>query len=447
MMIFRKSIPRRTFIRGLGATIALPFLDGMTPAFAGPLDTAAKPALRLGYVYVPNGIIRERWLPTKVGTDFEMTDCLQQWAPFRNQLTVLSGLDGGPQFVGGHPRGSGMYLTGVDPKKSLNDVLDGVSVDQAAARELGKQTQVDSLQLCIEDAAEIAGQALGGYNAAYTNTISWRTPTQPLAMEYRPRAVFERLFGDGDSMDPEARLARMRRDRSVLDFVSEETTRLLADLGASDQTKVNEFLDAVRDVESRIQRAEASPPSADLPQVERPIGVPSAYEDHARLMFDLLLLAYQGDMTRVSTFMLAREYSELVYTNLNHTEPHHPLTHHRGVEWRIQQAGEVNVYHCKLFAEFLAKMRATPDGDGSLLDHSILFYGAGMGDADIHNQWNLPVAMLGGGAGRLKRGGIHIQYPKGTPFANFHLSLLNLIGAPTEQFGNSTGPADLSAIV
>ena len=446
MMVFKKAIPRRAFLQGLGATIALPLLDGMVPAFAGPLDVTKTPVLRLGYIYVPNGIIRDVWLPTKVGADFEMTPVLKHWTPFRDQLVVLSGLDGGPQFVGGHPRGSGMYLTGVDPKKSLNDVHSGASVDQVAAREFGKQTRVESLELCIEDAAEIAGQAQGGYNAAYTNTISWRTPTQPLPMEHRPRAVFERLFGDGDNLDPAARLTRTKTDRSILDFVSEDTNRVLKELGASDRSKVSEFLDAVRNVESRIQKAEKNA-AAVPPGIERPMGIPPTFEEHVKSMFDLQLLAYQTDLTRVSTFMLGREYSEIVYRNLGHTSPHHPLTHHRGVDWKIQQSGEVNVYHAKLFRDFLAKMQATKDGDGSLLDHSILLYGAGMGDGDIHNQWNLPVAMLGGGAGRIKRGGIHLQYTKGTPFANFHVALLNLMGIPTEKHGNSTGAADLSAIV
>lgn len=445
MMIFKKALPRRTFLKGLGATVALPLLDSMTPAFAGALDTNGKPALRLGYVYVPNGIIRERWLPAKTGADFELTDVLKEAAAFRDQMVVLSGLDGGPQFVGGHPRGSGMYLTGVDPRKSLNELYDGISVDQVAAKAWAKDTQVDSLQLCIEDAAEIAGQAQGGYNAAYTNTISWRTATQPLAMEHRPRAIFERLFGDVDGNNPEARKARIARDRSVLDFVSSESSRMMADLGSSDRSKVGEFMESLRDVERRVQMAEKDSGAASTASVERPVGIPATYEEHVNLMYDLLLLAYKADITRVSSFMLAREYSELVYNMIGHTEPHHPLTHHRGVEWRIKQAGEVNVYHMKVFAQFLKKMRDTKEGDGNLLDHSILVYGAGMGDADIHNQWNLPVAMFGGGNGLIKKGGLHVQYAKGTPFANFHVALLNLMGVPTQSLGNSTGPADLSA--
>lgn len=441
MMIFKKAIPRRAFLRGVGATIALPLLDGMVPAFAGPLDqTAANPALRVGYIYCPNGIMRNVWLPATAGADFELTPVLKHWAPFRNQMLVLSGLDGGKEFVGGHVRGSSMWLTGAEPKKSLNDVHCGISVDQVLAKQFGKNTQLESLELCIEDAAEMAGQSAGGYSAAYTNTIAWRSPTTPLPMEHKPRAVFERLFGDGDSTDPAARMSRIRRQRSILDFVSMDVTRVLGELGKNDRSKLSEFLDAIRDVETRVQKAEEQS-SVKLPEMERPIGIPP-YEEHVKLMFDLLLLAYQTDMTRVATFMLAREYSELVYTNLGHTEPHHPLTHHRGIPQRIKQAGEVDVYHATLFTRFLERMRSTPDGDGSLLDHSMIVYGAGMGDGDIHNQWNMPIAVFGDGVGRLK-GGRHIRSPKGTPFSNFHVAMLDIAGIPTEKFGISTGKLDL----
>lgn len=444
MMIFNKAIPRRSFLRGMGATIALPLLDSMVPAFAATTDTAGKPALRVGYFYIPNGIMRDVWLPSQEGADFESTPVLQNWAPFRNQMVVLSGLDGGTEFVGGHVRGSSMWLTGSEPKKSLNDVYCGVSVDQVLAKEFGEETQLDSLQLCIEDAAEIAGQSQGGYNAAYTNTISWRSPTTPLPMEHKPRAVFERLFGDGESTDPAARLARIRKQRSILDFVQQDVSRVLTGLGPGDRSKLSEFLDAIRDVETRVQKAEAQS-STELPEMERPIGIPP-YEEHVKLMYDLLVLAFQTDMTRVSTFMLAREYSELVYTNLGITEPHHPLTHHRGIPERMAQARKIDIYHASLFTYFLEKMRSTPDGDGSLLDHSLMLYGAGMGDGDIHNQWNMPIALLGGGVGRIKKGGIHLKYPKGTRFSNFHVAMLNLVGIPTQKFGMNSGELDLSAV-
>ncbi|MCZ6490529.1 MAG: DUF1552 domain-containing protein, partial [Acidobacteria bacterium] len=311
---------------------------------------------------------------------------------------------------------------------------------QILAKQFGKHTQLESLELCIEDAAEMAGPSAGGYSAAYTNTIAWRSPTMPLPMEHNPRAVFERLFGDGDSTDPAERMSRIRRQRSILDFVSMDVTRVLGGLGNSDRAKLSEFLDSIRDVETRVQKAEKQS-SVKLPEMERPIGIPP-YEEHVKLLFDMQVLAFQTDMTRVSTFMLAREYSELVYTNLGHTEPHHPLTHHRGIPQRMQQAGEVNVYHAKLFTYFLERMRSTPDGDGSLLDHSLIVYGAGMGDGDIHNQWNMPIALFGNGAGRIK-GGRHIRSPKGTPFSNFHVAMLDTVGIPTEKFGISTGKLDL----
>jgi hypothetical protein len=444
MMIFNKAIPRRTFLRGLGATVALPLLDGMVPAFASALDVTAKPALRVAYVYLPNGIIRDVWLPQTEGANFEMTPCLKEFANVRDQLVVMSGLDGGPEFVGGHQRGSSMWLTGAEPKKSMNDVHCGVSVDQLLARSFEKETQIPSLELCIEDAAEIAGQSNAGYNAAYTNTIAWRTATQPLFMEHKPRAVFERLFGDGESTDPASRMARLRKSRSILDFVSDDASRVLTELGSTDRVKVSEFLDSVRDVEARIQRAELKA-SDPLPQMDRPIGIPP-YEDHVKLMFDLLLLAFQTDMTRVATFMLAREYSELVYTNLGITEPHHPLTHHRGIPERIESVRKIDAYHCKLFAYFLDKMKNTKDGNGTLLDHAMLVYGAGMGDGDIHNQWNMPIAVVGGAAGKFKKGGTHIKFAKGTPFSDFHVNTLNLAGIPAEKFGISDKALDLGAI-
>ena len=442
MMIFNKAIPRRTFLRGIGAAIALPWLDSMVPAFAAETGVATKSPLRLGYFYVPNGIIREDWLPATPGSQFEVTPVLKNFEPFRDQMIVLSGMDGGSQFVGGHVRGSSMWLTGAEPKQSMNDVRSGVSVDQVVAREFGKETQLESLELCIENAAELAGQSAGGYSAAYTNTISWRTPTLPLPMEHSPRAVFERLFGDGDSTDPAARLARIRKQRSILDFVNQDVNRVMSGLGQADRSKLKEFLDSIRGVEARVQKAEEQS-SRELPEVERPIGIPE-YEEHVKLMYDLLHLAYQTDLTRVSTFMLAREYSELVYTQIGHTEPHHPLTHHRGIPTRMKQAGEVNQYHGKLFAYFLDKLKSTQEADGSLLDHSMLIYGAGMGDADIHNQWNLPIAFFGGAGNRVK-GGRHIQSPDHTPFSNLHMTVLELAGIPTEKFGLSNGKIDLNA--
>jgi hypothetical protein len=445
MMIFKKAVPRRTFLKGVGASIALPLLDSMVPAFAATDDPVSTAPLRVGYFYIPNGIMRDVWLPETEGANFELTPVLKNWEPYRDQMLVISGMDGGNEFVGGHVRGSSMWLTGIDPKKSMNEVLCGTSVDQVIAKEFGQHTQLDSLQLCVEDAAELAGQAQGGYNAAYTNTISWRTPTMPLPMEHKPRAVFERLFGDGDSTDSASRVARIQKNRSVLDFVQNDVSRVLTGLGSNDRSKLNEFLDAIRDVETRVQKAEQGA-TKDLPKVDRPVGIPP-YGEHVPLMFDMIVLAFQTDTTRVSSMMLAREYSELVYTNLGLTEPHHPLTHHRGIPERMEGARQIDQYHAKLFSGFLKRMRETQDGDGTLLDHSMIIYGAGMGDGDIHNQWNMPIALLGGAGGRIKKGSMHLKNPKGTPYCNLHVAMLNLAGIPTEKFGNSTKALDLSAVV
>ncbi len=440
MKLLTKAMPRRTFLRGMGASISLPLLDAMLPAFAA---TGASPngiPLRVGYAYSPNGLIKDRWRPTTAGSNFELTDILKPWESYRDQLLVLSNLNNGDaESVSGHVGGSTMFLTGTEPNKSLSEIHAGVSVDQVLARTLGNDTPLGSLQLCIENAAELAGQSSGGYSSAYTNTISWAAPTTPLPMEHRPREVFERLFGDGGT-DPATRMNRIHRQKSILDFVKGDVARVQKKLGHADSAKLSEFADALRDVEFRVQKAEKNI-GMPLPDLERPIGIPE-HEEHIRLMYDLLLLAFQTDTTRVFTYMVAREYSEIVYTHLGHTDPYHPLTHHRGNADRKRQAGEIDVYHAELFAEFLAKMRATKEVDGSsLLDNTILVYGAGMGDADIHSQWNVPVALLGGGGGRLK-GGQHLVYEEGTPLSNLHVTMLNMIGIETESFGGSLGHSD-----
>lgn len=437
MMIFKKSIPRRTFLRGVGASVALPMLDAMYPALAA---LPARMPLRVGYIYSSNGIIKDRFRPVNAGADYEMSDVVRQWEPFRDQILVLSNLNNGDaESVSGHVGGSTMFLTASKPNESLSEIYAGVSVDQVIARDLGRETPLSSLQVCIENAADLAGQSAGGYSSAYTNTISWSSPTTPLPMVFSPRDIFERLFGDAGA-DPATRKARLAEQKSILDFVKADFNRAKRKLGAADQSKLDEFTDVLRDVEQRIQKAEQTV-DVPLPQMQRPVGIPE-YEEHVRLMFDLMLMAYQTDMTRVFTFMLAREYSELVFTNLGHTDPYHPTTHHRGNPDKIRRAGDINVYQAKLFGEFLAKMRATKDVDGSsLLDNAMLLYGAGMGDADIHSQWNVPVALIGGGRGTLK-GGRHIVYNEGTPLANLHVTMLNKIGIETESFGGELGQSD-----
>lgn len=435
MIIFKKAIPRRTVLRGIGASIALPMLDAMIPALATAAE--AKMPVRVGYTYTPNGIIRERFRPLAAGADYEMTDILRNWEPFRDKLLVLSNLDNGDlETLSGHVGGSSMFLTGMRPNESLSEIRCGRSIDQILADKLGQDTPLSSLQLCIENAAELAGQSAGGYSSAYTNTISWASPTTPLPMEHRPREIFERLFGDGGT-DPKARQQRIDRQYSILDFIRDESLRVNKRIGTDDSNKLNEYLDAVRSVEVQVQKAEAKT-AMELPDMQRPVGIP-AHEDHLRLMFDMLVLAFQTDMTRVFTFMLAREYSEMVYTMLGHQDPYHPLTHHRGDPVRKRQAGEIDVYHAKIFGEFLARLAATRDADGStLLDNSIMVYGAGMGDGDIHNQWNIPVALIGGGGGLVK-GGRHIEYKLGTPLSNLHVTMLNTLGIPTESFGGELG--------
>ncbi len=293
------------------------------------------------------------------------------------------------------------------------------------------------MQLCIENAAELAGQSAGGYSSAYTNTISWASPTTPIPMEHRPREIFERLFGDGGT-DPAARQQRIGRQYSILDFVKDETNRIKKRIGADDSNKLSEYLDAVREVEFRVQKAEEKT-GIELPEMQKPLGIPP-HEEHLRLMFDLLVLAFQTDMTRVFTFMVAREYSEMVYTMLGHQDPYHPLTHHRGDPVRKNQAGQIDVYHSKMYGEFLDKLAATKDLDGSsILDNSIMVYGAGMGDGDVHNQWNIPVALIGSGGGRMPKGGKHIVYNSGTPLSNLHVTMLNMLDIPTDTFGGDIG--------
>ena len=438
MIILKKAIPRRTFLKGVGASVALPMLDSMVPALAA--TSKLKMPQRVGYTYTPNGIIRDRFRPATAGANFEMTDILKQWEPFQDQLLVLSNLNNGDsESVSGHVGGSTMFLTGVKPNQSVSEIHAGISVDQVIAREFGKETPLGSLQICIEDAANLAGQSTGGYSSAYTNTISWSSPTTPLPMVHRPRDIFERLFGDVGT-NPEARRARLGEQKSILDFVKADFSRTKKKLGATDKSKLDEFTDALRDVEFRIQKAE-SKVDMELPAMQRPVGIPE-YEEHVRLMFDLMLMAFQTDMTRVFTFMVAREYSELVFTMLGHTDPYHPTTHHRGNPGKIQRAGDINVYHAKLLGEFLAKLKNTKDIDGSsMLDNSMMVYGAGMGDADIHSQWNVPMALIGGGGGTLK-GGRHIVYKEGTPFSNLHVAMLNRLGMETDSFGGELGISD-----
>ena len=449
MTIFKKAIPRRTFLQGVGATLALPLLDGMVPAFAGPADT--EPTLRMGFVYVPLGVMANKWTPATEGADFEMTPILEPLTPFRDRILVLSGLsqkNANPQPGEGaafHTRASAAYLTGVHPKPTLGaDIQNGISVDQIAAKELGKQTQLASLELAL-DPGESAGTCEPGYTCAYINTLCWRSATTPLPMENLPREVFERLFGDNDTTDATARLARIKENRSLLDSLTGAVARLQTGLGPADRAKLNEYVDAIRDVERQIQLAEEQS-ARELQTLDRPVGVPPSFDEYAKLMFDLQVLAYQSDLTRVITYRIAREQSSRTYNEIGIPEAHHPLSHHRGDIRSISKLIQINTYHVKLLAYYLDKLRSTPDGDGSLLDHMMIVYGSGINDGNLHTHESLPVLLAGGGAGKIK-GGRHIRYPSpDTAMTNLYLSMLDMMGIPVDNLGDSTGRLELLSL-
>ena len=443
MMITKKAIPRRTVLRGIGAGLALPLLDGMVPAFAAIRNSAANPVRRFGVVYVPNGMAMKHWTPDGEGTGFEITRLLDPIAAYRDQMTLLTGLNGVPSNAGVHASAATRFLTGVTPARTESNLRAGISVDQLLAREFAKHTQLGSLELAL-DSRDVSGSCDVGFSCTYTNTISWRNETTPLMGENNPRAVFEQLFGDSGSTDPAARLARMQKDQSILDSVTEKIDSLQSGLGASDRLRVNEYLDAVRDIERRIQMAEAQS-DRELPEVDQPAGVPATYTEHAKLMFDLLLLAYQTDLTRVSTFMLAREISGRTYPEIGVPDSHHPTSHHRDDPTLYEKVAKINTFHLTLFSHFLEKARATPDGDGTLLDHMVMLYGAGMSDSNRHDNKGLPLVMVGGGSGHLKPAG-HIRYAERTPISNLHLTILDKMGVPVDQMSDSTGKLELLSV-
>ena len=440
MIITRKAIPRRAVLRGIGATVALPLLDGMLPAFASQQASIA----RLSIVFSPNGMNMDRWTPAMEGAGFTLSPTLEPLANFRQRLVVLSGLDNsigdarpGEGESAPHERAGGVFLTSVHPEREGRA---GISVDQVAARELGRRTQLASLELGLH-ATDIVGQCEKGWSCAYMNTLSWRTPTTPLPIEYRPRAVFERLFGDSDSTDSAVRRARMQKDRSILDSVTEAAARLIRAVGPSDRARLTEYLEGMRDVERRIQRAEEQS-SREIPAVDRPAGIPADFEEHARLMFDLQTLALQTDLTRVITFMLGPEQSNRAYPEIGVPDVHHGLSHHQRDPQKLAKIAQIDAHHIETFGYYLEKLQATPDGDGSLLDHSTILFGCSMSDGNDHLLQNLPLMLAGGSNGRL-RGGRHVKYPKGTPISNLYLTLLDTVGVGLDRFGDSTGRLEL----
>ncbi len=430
--IFKKAIPRRTFLRGAGATLALPLLDSMIPALAA----APEPVVRVGYVYLPLGRIMRNWTPKTEGPGFEMTPTLEPLTAFRDQLLVISGLnikaaDPRPGEGGGnHARPCATYLTGIHPRARKADA--GISVDQIIAGEFSKHTQLASLELGL-DPAEYVGEADGTYAGYFRSTISWRNGTIPLPTEDNPRRVFERMFGDSDSTNPEERIRRISRQRSILDAVMGRVDHLMAALGPSDGRKITEYLDAVRDVERRIQVAETTASSSgEPPAMARPAGIPSTYAEHAGLMFDLMLLAYQTDLTRVIAFMMGHEGTNRPYREIGAHDGHHSLSHHKEDPETVAIVEKIDLYQSQLLAGFLGKLRATPDGGGSLLDHSMLVCGSALSDANRHVHNDVPIALAGGGAGKIK-GGRHLVY-RGLPLSNLHLATLDMLGIPDSTF-------------
>lgn len=441
MFITKKYLPRRTVLRGLGAAIALPLLDGMVPALTAQRRTAAAPVRRFGVFYVPNGMSMPYWFPQEEGPLAALPPTLQSLSAFKDRILLCGGLDDESANLvkggGDHARSAGTFLTCVPFKiTSGADVFAAISMDQIAARELSKETQLASLELGIESNAMV-GNCDGGASCAYTNTIAWRTPTTPLPIENDPRAVFERLFGTTGSTDPEARMERLRRDRSILDAVGGELKGLELILGPGDQIKLDEYLDALRDIERRIQMAEQQS-TRELPVVDQPVGVPSDYAEHAKLMMDLLALAYQTDLTRISSFMLAREVSGRAYPEIGVSDSHHPLSHHQDEPAKLERLHKINEYHFQQFTYLVEKLAALPEADGTMLDSTLFLYGTGISDSNTHFHDDLPIALVGGKATGIQ-GGRYVRYADDTPLANLYMTILDKLGVPVDSFGDSNG--------
>jgi len=439
MVITRIVLPRRTFIRGMGAALALPFLDSMVPA----MSALSKPAPRFAAIYCGNGANMNDWTPATEGAGFAFSPILKPLEAFRDQTLVFTGLDNFPatdqgDSGGQHPRAAPAFMSCVHPKQTEGaDVMAGTTIDQMIARQICRDSKLSSLEVAI-DRNDVVGACDHGYACAYMNSMSWKTPTMPLPSETNPRFVFERLFGSGDTA--EARVARSQEDRSILDGVTEEIARLRRKLGPRDGVKLSEYLDAIRDVEQRIARSETS--NSDFAVPERPAGVPETFKEYAELMFDLQVLAFQADITRVSSFLMARENVNRSYAEIGLPEAHHSMSHHGNNPDKMAVFSKLNTYHVEAVAYFVKKLQAIPDGDGTLLDHSIVLYGSGMSDGNTHNNYNVPVVVVGGRDQQIK-GNRHLKYPKGTPLANLSLRLMDKFGVNLDKFGDSTGELDL----
>ena len=437
--ITKKAVARRAFLKGMGASFALPLLDAMIPAATAASRTLATPVRRLGYVFMPMGCDQSRWTPRSEGTLDKLSPILDSLAPVKDQAAIFTNMQLKPAYPGSHATSNSSFLSAAKAKVTeSSDYYLGTTADQLAAQQIGQQTQLPSLELAM-DLLQVVGQCDNGYACVYQNNLSWSSPTTPLPAEAHPRIVFESLFGEGGT--PEERQAALRKRASLLDSIIGDMKRLKRGLGANDRSRVSDYLDSIREVERRIQKSETDTKDKPMPDLDRPMGVPAAYADHARLMFDLQLLAYQGDITRVTTFQIARETSNRSYPEIGISDPHHPLSHHGDNPEKIEKMSKINAFHVSLFAEYLERLKNTPEGNGSLLDNVILLYGSGIGNPNVHNHSNLPIIVAGGAAGGMK-GNRHIRYKEPKPLANLHLSLLDKVGVKVDQFGDSTGKID-----
>ncbi len=434
MFITKKHLPRRTFLRGLGATIALPLLDAMIPAHTALAMTAAAPKMRLAFIYFPHGAVMDKWTPIGEGTDFELSPILEPLAAFRKQLTVISGLGNRPaESQAVHAIVPATWLSCVHPKKGSQEPSGGVTADQLAALHLGQDTPLPSLEIATEQPGG-GGACDRDYGCSYSSTISFRTPSSPLPMEHNPRKLFQRLFGQGDSADERASL--IAQERSILDMVREETADLQRTLGPQDRALLGDYLETVREIERRVQKKQQQDLSQlTLPQV--PVGIPDAFDEHINLMFDMTALAYQANLTRIANFMMAAEVSGQTYNHIGVADAFHPLSHHANDPAKLERLARIQRYHTEVFAKFVTRLANLPDGDGSMLDHSILLYGSNMSNSDRHNQFPLPTALIGGGCGKLK-GGQHLRYPDHTPLSNVLLTVLDRSAVPVQVLGDST---------
>jgi hypothetical protein len=438
MFITKTHIPRRTFLRGMGVTLALPLLESMVPARTLLAQTAAKGAPRVGFVYIPHGAIMSRWTPATEGVGFEFTPILKPLEPFRDYVNVVSGLGHkAADTTAVHSLSPTTWLSGVRPKATQGvDAYAGVTADQVAAQAIGQDTVLPSMELATEDHSGLIGSCDRDYGCIYMNTLSWRTPTTPMPMEINPRKVFERMFGQGGSA--EERLTRIQEDRSILDAITRDAASLQVNLGPSDRQTMTQYLENIREIERRIQRAEKNQGDEALLLPTRPAGVPFDFEEHVRIMYDLMILAYQANITRVVTFMVSREVSNRTYPQVGVADGHHAISHHQNRAEKMEKNVRIQTFNVSMFAEFVEKLKNTPDGDGSMLDNMVLLYGSNMSNSNAHDHFPLPNLVLGGAAGRMK-GGRHLRYPDHTPMTNLLVSMLDKAGVRQEALGDSTG--------